>query len=114
MRPVTRSLAPLLASVVLALPLSTVQAQITTFSAFLSGLQEEPPNLSPGTGTVVVTLNEFVNTMRVKVSFTGLIGTTTVAHIHCCTATPVAGTGRCRHHDADLLGVPLGCELGHV
>ncbi len=112
MRPFTRSLATSLATVVLASPLSTVQAQITTFSAFLSGAQEDPPNPSPGTGEAIVTLDQFVNTMRVRVNFSGLIGTTTVAHIHCCTADPFVGNVGVATTTPTFPGFPAGVTSG--
>jgi hypothetical protein len=56
----------------------------TTFAA-------ESPVVSSGTGTATVTVNLGLNTLRVQTSFSGLTGTTTVAHIHGPTA--VAGTG---------------------
>jgi hypothetical protein len=59
---------------------SPVQAQ--TFVGELSGLQEAPPNASPGFGTATVVING--NEMSVHVIFEALLGLTTVAHIHCC------------------------------
>lgn len=66
-------------------------AAIIKYSADLSGAAESPPVASPGTGTAYVTVDTVLNTMMVDVTFSGLIGNTTVAHIHCCVA--VAGTG---------------------
>jgi hypothetical protein len=57
-------------------------AQAQTFVGELSGLQEVPPNASPGTGTATIVLNG--NEMSVHVIFEGLLGLSTVAHIHCC------------------------------
>ena len=45
-----------------------------------------------GSGTGTVTLDTDMNTLRVETTWSGLSGTTTVAHLHCCTASP--GTGR--------------------
>jgi hypothetical protein len=50
----------------------------------LTGTQEFPQNGSPGTGTVVVTVDG--NIMTVVVNFSGLTGNTTASHIHCCTS----------------------------
>jgi hypothetical protein len=52
------------------------------FTTSLSGSAEEPPNASPGTGEATVTIDDVANTMHVVVSFAGLIGSSTVAHIH--------------------------------
>jgi hypothetical protein len=62
-----------------------VQALPIVFKASLEGLNEVPPNASPGTGDVTVTVDDVANTMRVEALFSSLIGTTAVAHIHCCT-----------------------------
>ena len=59
----------------------------------LSNIGEASPAGGPslGTGAVTVTLNEDTFEMRVQVTYSGLTGTTTAAHIHCCTS--LAGTG---------------------
>ena len=67
------------------------QAAIIVYQATLSGANEDPPNASPGTGWATVTYDDVVNTMRIEAQFSGLLGTTTTAHIHCCTATPTTG-----------------------
>ena len=61
------------------------------YTAFLDGPSEATPNASPGTGFATVTVNAGLNTMRVQVSFSGLVGMDAAAHIHASTA--VAGTG---------------------
>jgi hypothetical protein len=66
-------------------------AQAVTFFATLTGPGESPANASPGLGTAFVTINGVTNVMDVDVTFSGLLGTTTASHIHCCTA--VARTG---------------------
>ncbi len=72
---------------------SAVQAMPYTFTAHLDGASENPPNLSPGSGsaTIIIDLDSalsLVGTMRVMADFEDLIGTTTAAHIHCCTPPP--------------------------
>ena len=57
----------------------------------LSGPAEAPPNNSPGTGKALVTIDAAANTMRVQVTFSGLLAGVTACHIHAATA--VAGTG---------------------
>ena len=81
-----------IATALLSLPMVAAQAQITTFTAFLSGAAEAPPNSSPGTGTGIVTLDQALNTMRVQVTFFGLTSPVSAAHIHCCLAVPFTGT----------------------
>jgi len=62
-----------------------VQALPIVFKASLVGSAEVPPNASPSTGAATVTVDDVAKTMRVEALFSGLIGTTLVAHIHCCT-----------------------------
>ena len=59
--------------------------------ASLSGPAEAPPNISPGTGKALVTIDAVANTMRVQATFSGLLAGVTASHIHAPTA--VAGTG---------------------
>jgi hypothetical protein len=86
------------------------QAQV--FTAFLSGPNESPPNASPGIGAATVTLNPLANTMRVQVSFSGLLGTTTASHIHASTAIPFAGTAGVATTTPTFPGFPLGVTSG--
>jgi hypothetical protein len=104
--PIT-GLAALAVAAAIALP---TQAAILEYEATLSGLQEVPPNASPGTGTAEVTIDTLLNTMRVQASFSGLLGLTTVAHIHCCALpgfnAPVATT------TPTFPGFPAGVTAG--
>lgn len=51
----------------------------------------EGGNGRTGTGTLYMEYEDETNTLAIQTTFAGLSGTTTVAHIHCCTAA--AGTG---------------------
>jgi hypothetical protein len=62
------------------------------FTTFLSGPAESPPNISTGSGHVVLTLDVDEGTMEVETTFADLIGTATEAHIHASTATVGSGT----------------------
>ena len=75
----------------LLLSIGVLSSNAQVYTTSLSGAAEAPPNLSPGTGTVVVTINVPMATMRVQANFSGLQGNSTNAHIHAPTA--VAGTG---------------------
>jgi hypothetical protein len=85
-------------------------AATTTYTVNLSGLAESPPNGSPGTGFATVAFDDVANTMALDVTFSGLLGTVTAAHIHCCTAPPnsvgVATT------TPTFPGFPLGVTSG--
>jgi hypothetical protein len=70
---------------------SQASAAIFTFTTTLSGANEFPPNASPGTGTASVTWDDVTHMMSVSVTFSGLTGTTTASHIHCC-VSPMAVT----------------------
>lgn len=88
------------------------QASIIVFTESLSGPQESPANASPGTGFATVTLNTTANFLRVVVTFTGLSGTTTASHIHCCTALPGVGTAGVATTTPTFTGFPLGVTSG--
>lgn len=104
-------LSPLLVTILLGVA-SAAQATVTNYTTTLGGAKEAPPNTSPGTGTVAVLIDDVANTMKLNVSFSGLVGTTTTAHIHCCTPEPLSGTASV----ATMLPVfslfPLGVVAG--
>jgi len=58
------------------------------FVAYLDGPSENPPNAVPGTGWALLTWDDIAMTYRLQTSWSGLVGTVTVAHIHCCIAPP--------------------------
>src|SRR5260370_24406193 len=82
------------------------------YDAALSGPAESPPNASPGTGFAEGTINDVGDTMRVQVTFSGLVATTTASHIHCCTATPGTGTAIVATTTPTFTGFPLGVTSG--
>jgi hypothetical protein len=85
-------------------------AAVIDYAATLSGAAETPANASPGTGTALVTVDTVANTMRVQATFSGLLGNTTAAHIHCCTSAPNnAGVAT---QTPSFLGFPLGVTSG--
>jgi hypothetical protein len=69
-----------------------VSAHESVYTAELNGPSEAPPNTSPGHGSVTVTIDSDLVTMRVQETFSALTSNTTAAHIHCCTAAPDTGT----------------------
>src|SRR5260370_21499736 len=87
-------------------------AAILIYDAALSGPAESPPNVSPGTGFAEVTINDIADTMRVQVTFSGLVATTTASHIHCCTALPGTGTAGIATTTPTFTGFPLGVTSG--
>lgn len=82
------------------------------YNASLSGPAEAPPNSSPGTGIAIVTVDDVANTMRVQATFGDLMGTSTAAHIHCCTAEPNTGTAGVATQVPSFAGFPQGVTSG--
>ena len=92
----------------------TAQAIPLTFEADLNSANENNPlNHSTGTGTAFVILDPALNSMRVEISFSGLTGTTTASHIHCCEATPGANANvMVATTTPTFPGFPLGVTSG--
>jgi hypothetical protein len=65
-----------------------------------------------GSGSVLLTFDSATSLLDFDVSFSGLSGTTTVAHIHCCTATPGTGTAGVAVTPGTLPGFPVGVSSG--
>jgi hypothetical protein len=88
------------------------QADIVRYAASLSGAAEAPPNASPGTGFATVDWNTATNELSINAWWSGLLGPTTVAHIHCCTVAPGAGTAGVAVTPNTLPGFPTGVSSG--
>jgi hypothetical protein len=86
------------------------EAVPVSFTAVLDGPSESPPNASPGTGFAEVTFDADANTMRVQATFSGLLGTTTAAHIH--VLVPPDTTGPVATTTPTFIGFPLGVTSG--
>jgi hypothetical protein len=65
------------------------QSGMTTWKAVAAGALEEPPNPSPGLSVTTIDLSG--TQMFVDTPFSGLLGTTVMAHIHCCTTEAFRG-----------------------
>jgi hypothetical protein len=101
----------LLAIVILGVPQSS-RAAFIVYEAFLSGPAESPPNASPGTGFTEVDFDTLAHTMRVRVTFSGLLGTTTASHIHATTDEPFTGTAMVATQVPTFSNFPLGVTSG--
>src|SRR2546430_5903621 len=65
--------------------MSAAHAVPLTFVGNLSGANEVPAVVSPGTGLATVVLDPTAQTIQINVTFSGLTSPTiTGAHIHCC------------------------------
>jgi CHRD domain/PEP-CTERM motif len=102
----------LLLLAVISIVLPTANAQQEIFTATLDGPSESPADASPGTGFATVTLDLSLSTMRVQVSFSGLVGLTTASHIHAATATAFTGTAGVATTTPTFAGFPLGVTSG--
>jgi hypothetical protein len=76
----------LAAALAMSLAATPARAAVLVFTTTLSGTNEVPSVTTPGTGAATVTLDTDANTLRVALTFDGLLGNTTASHIHCCTA----------------------------
>lgn len=99
-----------LAAAALSLVSPAATAAPIVYTASLSGAAETPPNASPGTGTATVTYDDVAQTLRVEASFSDLLGTTTLAHIHCCVAPP--GNASVATQLPTFSGFPSGVTAG--
>jgi hypothetical protein len=84
------------------------QASIITYE---SNLAPEASGAT-GSGTVAVTYGSVAQTLQIDADWTGLSGLTTVAHIHCCTASPGVGTVGVAVTPGTLPGFPVGVTSG--
>jgi hypothetical protein len=97
----------------LALLLSTMTAAHAASYAFLlDGAHEDPANASTGIGAAVIDFDELMHRLQVTVAYGGLAGTTTAAHIHCCTASPGSGSASVATELPSLAAFPLGGHSG--
>src|SRR5260370_523089 len=107
-----RLLAGVLPLSVLLCTAAPTQAVPVTFVPSLNGPSESPPNASPGAGSAIVVFDTVAHTLEVDVTFSGLLGTTTASHIHCCTAAPGVGTAGVATQTPSFTGFPLGVTSG--
>jgi hypothetical protein len=88
------------------------RATVIDFSAILSGPNESPPTGSLGTGTASFVFDTVADTLSIVASFSGLTGTSTASHIHCCTSLPDSGTAMVATTVPTFAGFPLGVTSG--
>lgn len=93
---------------------SAAHGAFITYIANLSGPNEFPPNASPGTGFSQVDIDTVAHTMRVQITFSGLIGNTTASHIHAATAVPFTGAAGVATQTPSFSGFPLGVTSGSM
>jgi hypothetical protein len=86
----SRTLRFALASTALALALAPA-ASAQDFYSVIDAAQETPPNGSPATGSATMTLDTVNNALSYNITFSGLLGSETMAHIHGPADPGVAG-----------------------
>jgi hypothetical protein len=99
-------------AIIALLAASTGYAATTTYFNDLTGPAESPPNASPATGTTTVAYTASTHMLQVDVTFSGLVGTTTASHIHCCTAVAGTSTAGVATQTPTFSGFPLGVTSG--
>ncbi|HEX5345080.1 MAG TPA: CHRD domain-containing protein [Duganella sp.] len=87
-------------------------ASAATYTTILTGPKESPPNTSEGIGAAAVQFDTSTHMLQISFAFAGLEGDSTVAHIHCCTATPGSGTAIPATELPSLDGFPSGVMTG--
>ena len=85
-------------------------ATVFTFDGTLSGANEIPPVVSPGTGTATVVLDTTAQTLQINATFSGLTSNDTMAHIHCC--APLGTNAGVATTVPAFPGFPLGVTSG--
>jgi CHRD domain/PEP-CTERM motif len=104
------SVALLLATAMVLQPPSA-HATVIVFQGNLSGANEVPPVVSPGTGTVEVIFDTTAKTLEEIVAFSGLTSNDNAAHIHCC--APLGTNAGVATAVPALPGFPLGVTSGN-
>src|SRR5205085_4195406 len=74
------------AAMLVAPPLA--HAALIHFAVNLTAANEVPPTASTGSGSATLALDTIAQTLTGHIVFSGLTGTTTAAHIHCCLPSP--------------------------
>lgn len=88
----------------------SASAHTLYFTTTMSGAQENPVNDSFGVGSSLVTIDTDLFTMQVEATFSGLTGTTSAAHIHCCQIPPTNAI--VATITPTFTGFPLGVNSG--
>src|SRR5262249_43868685 len=83
---------------------------IITLTGVLSGANENPVVVSPGTGFTTVTFDTVTQMLGINVTFSGLTTNTVAAHIHCCILPP--GNAIVATVMPAFPGFPLGVTSG--
>lgn len=94
-----------------ALLLGTVAPAQAALISYSSAMGPEVAGAT-GSGAVHLLFDDVANTLRISATWQGLSGTTTVAHIHCCTPSRLTGTAGVAIVTPTLPGFPTGVTAG--
>jgi hypothetical protein len=100
------------ALVALILAAGVAQANVFNFSATLNGAAEIAPVNTPATGSALFTYDSTLHTLQFSVSFSGLIGNTTAAHIHAGVNAAGVGNNGVATQTPSFVGFPQGVTSG--
>ena len=87
-------------------------AATTTYRATMSGPGEAAPNASPALSIATFIIDDVGMTLSMNVPFYNLLGPSTTAHIHCCTADLLTGSAPPATSELNQLGFPTGVTEG--
>ena len=92
---------------------SSLFAGPITYAVVMNGPSESPANTSTATGFATIIIDSTANTLNIlSLTFSGLAGTSTASHIHCCTAVPLTGTAGVATQTPFFAGFPIGVTSG--
>lgn len=91
--------------------IAVVPAAPAAVITYAADLGPEVPGAT-GSGSVELYYDTLSKTLGIEANFSGLSGTTTVAHIHCCTVAPGTGTAGVAVTTPTLPGFPIGVSSG--
>lgn len=90
--------------------LASAQAGIFEYAIALDGPSNG--NASPGLGAGSVVYDDVARTLDLQLTFSGLLGNTTAAHLHAPTLNPFTGTAGVATTTPTFAGFPLGVTSG--
>ena len=91
---------------------AAIASPVTYVGTLNSAAEGNPADTSPGTGIARITIDDLIHQLTVHVVFSGLQGTTTASHIHCCTSVAGTGNGGVATTVPTFAGFPLGVTAG--
>lgn len=101
----------LLSAMLAAFSATAAQAAPITYTATLSGANENPAVPTTGTGSAIITYDSLTHLLSLDINFANLVSPTTASHIHCCALQPGNNAGVATTTPT-FAGFPLGVTSG--